>query len=191
MAFIWPFPRDLISGVYPGSSSYDGHSGIDWSGSRVGDGSPILSVGPGVVVGRTVNSVNDPDNFAEPWWRGNSITVDHGTIDGHNITSLYAHMASAPAVDLGDTVDAGTVLGALGNSGASTGAHLHLEIIFDGVRLPTSSDPDNYPGLGYTRTLTWLDEHVGDTPPPGPGSGNPRRTPAWMRRPATLYYRTW
>lgn len=190
MAFDWPFPRDLISGVYPGSSSYNGHSGIDWPGARVGNGSPVRSVGPGVVVGRTVNSANDPYNFSEPTWRGNSITIDHGTIDGHGITTLYAHMLDAPLVNIGDTVDVGTVIGYVGNSGASDGAHLHLEVIFDGVRLPTSSDPDNYPGLGYTRTLTWLDEHVGTGPTPTPGPRR-RRRDAWLNRPPTHGYRTW
>lgn len=122
MAFIWPFPRDDIDFV-----SYYGHSGIDWPGASVGGaGTPVVAAGPGTVTGRTVNSVNDPGDFSEPTWRGNSITVDHGTIGGVGITTLYAHMQSAPVVGLGDPVIEGQLLGYLGNSGASTGAHLHF-----------------------------------------------------------------
>ena len=187
MAFRFPFARDLID-----FGSYFGHSGVDWPGSNVGSGALIPCIGPGTVVDITLNSVNDPGDHSEPTWRGNSVTVDHGTIDGIGITTLYAHMIAAPLVGLGSPVTELTMLGGVGNSGASSGTHLHVEVIYDGVRLPTSTPGNNTPGLGFQRTLAWLDAHAGTTPPdPEPTPRGGSRRPAWLNRPPTHYYRTW
>lgn len=148
----FPFPRGGIN-----FGSYFGHSGVDWPG---GGGLAIKAIGPGVVVERTTNTVNNPNNFNEPTWRGCSITIDHGTIGGVNIRSLYAHMVSAPVVQLGDTIVGGQTLGYVGQSGAADGVHLHHEIIYNGVRLPTNTPNNNTPGLGFTRTLDWLDANT-------------------------------
>lgn len=158
--FRFPFPRELITGIFPGSSSYFGHSGIDWPGGRVGDTAPIKAIGPGVVINRTVEFGNNPDNFNDPFWRGCSITLDHGDIDGVNIQSIYAHMREAPMVQMGETVTGGQQIGILGNTGASDGAHLHHEIVFNGQRLPTSTPGNNIPGLGWQRAVEWLDAHT-------------------------------
>ena len=151
----FPFPRRLID-----FASYYGHSGIDWGGGKVGSSSPILAIGPGTVIGRTTNTANNPSDFSEPTWRGCSILLDHGTIDGREIWSLYAHMVSAPIVGMGDTVTGGQQLGTIGNSGASFGTHLHLEVIYNGDRLQTSTPGNNTPGLGFTRTLNWLEANT-------------------------------
>lgn len=153
--FRFPFKRSLIR-----FSSYYGHSGVDWSGASVGSTSPVRAAGPGVVVGRTTNTVNDPDDFREPVWRGCSITLDHGTIDGIQVSTIYAHMREAPLVNMGDTVSGGQQLGRVGNTGASTGAHLHFEVVYNGVRLSSSTPGNNVPGLGFQRTLAWMDEHA-------------------------------
>lgn len=54
---------------------------------------------------------------------GREVVLDHG----HNITTLYAHMASI-AVIPGETVSRGQVIGYVGMSGHSTGAHVHYEV---------------------------------------------------------------
>ena len=59
---------------------------------------------------------------------GNIIKIDHG--DG--IQSWYAH-CSAIYVGVGQTVSAGTTIGAVGSTGNSTGPHLHLEIRINGT----------------------------------------------------------
>ena len=55
--------------------------------------------------------------------RGNAIVLDHGL----GVYSLYAHL-SALRVQKGATVKAGQVIGLSGNTGLSTGAHLHWEL---------------------------------------------------------------
>ena len=56
-------------------------------------------------------------------------------------STLYAHM-SAFAVQVGDHVKKGQVIGAVGMTGATTGPHLHYEIHLNGTAL----DPANYLG---------------------------------------------
>ena len=60
---------------------------------------------------------------------GNAVDVDHGG----GITSRYAHLARInPTIRPGTTVTVGQVLGVEGSTGASTGNHLHLEILING-----------------------------------------------------------
>ena len=47
-------------------------------------------------------------------------------VNGQILTTVYAHMHSAPYVSVGQQVSRGTQLGTMGNTGNSFGAHLHL-----------------------------------------------------------------
>jgi murein DD-endopeptidase MepM/ murein hydrolase activator NlpD len=51
----------------------------------------------------------------------------------------------------GDTVEAGQFIGSVGSSGVSTGAHLHLEVLMDGV---TPIDPEAWLEARIGRSLT-------------------------------------
>ena len=57
-------------------------------------------------------------------------------INGQEVKSLYAHMEwdSSPLKE-GQEIPVGTFIGAVGNSGLSTGPHLHLEIAIDGIEI--------------------------------------------------------
>ena len=55
---------------------------------------------------------------------GNMVVLDHGG----RYQTLYAHLKAAPSVSQGQLVTAGTVIGVMGNTGFSTGPHLHFEI---------------------------------------------------------------
>ena len=61
---------------------------------------------------------------------GNVVLVDHG--GGYQ--SMYAHL-DAVTVQPGQQLQAGQSLGTLGNSGRTTGPHLHLELIQAGERV--------------------------------------------------------
>jgi len=54
------------------------------------------------------------------------VEIDHG----NGIATRYGHLSSI-AVQDGQTVDAGTVLGRIGSSGRATGPHLHYEVRVD------------------------------------------------------------
>lgn len=87
-----------------------GHTGIDYR----------ASTGTAVVAGANGRVIEITHGWAGGW--GNSILLDHG-----GQTSRYAHLSSV-AVSLGETVDQGQVIGYSGNTGRSTGPHLHFEV---------------------------------------------------------------
>ena len=66
---------------------------------------------------------------------GNLIKVDHG----NGIETWYAH-TSKMYVKVGEKVTAGQIIGAVGSTGNSTGAHLHFEIRINGQHV----NPQNY-----------------------------------------------
>jgi murein DD-endopeptidase MepM/ murein hydrolase activator NlpD len=56
-----------------------------------------------------------------------AVQGDLGLSEGQSLYMLYAHMQNAPALFAGDTVQPGQIIGNVGSTGNSTGAHLHLE----------------------------------------------------------------
>ncbi len=62
--------------------------------------------------------------------RGNMVIIDHGG----GLYSGYAHLSSFN-VSEGQMVEAGDIVGMSGNTGLSTGPHLHWEMAIDGVWL--------------------------------------------------------
>lgn len=95
-----------------------GHRGIDFAG---GCSTPIFAAAAGRVVFA---------GFSGGW--GNYIKVDHG--DG--IITGYAHIKPGGYnVSYGDRVRAGQTIAYVGNTGASTGCHLHFEVYSGGVRI--------------------------------------------------------
>lgn len=124
-AIRWPFPfaAPVTSGfgdrVAPcrGCSSY--HRGVDFDG---GYGAPVGAIADGIVT-----AVGWSTSY------GYRVEVEH-IINGQKILSRYAHMIDNSSVlQVGAPIVAGEIVGAVGNSGLSTGPHLHLEIHIDGV----------------------------------------------------------
>jgi murein DD-endopeptidase MepM/ murein hydrolase activator NlpD len=106
----WPLFGRVVSGfgyrIYPWRGF---HTGLDISGRY---GAPIRVTANGVVT------------FAG--WRrgyGRTIMVDHG----YGKSTLYGHCSSL-AVKMGQNVAKGQVIGYVGNTGYSTGPHLHYEV---------------------------------------------------------------
>jgi murein DD-endopeptidase MepM/ murein hydrolase activator NlpD len=102
------------------------HRGLDYAG---GWGAPIYAPADGKVT------------LVGPGFTllGNCVIVNHG----EGLTGLYLHMSSINVKD-GQMVKKGQVIGKIGNTGASTGPHLHYATYFHGVPV----DPDllaNFP----------------------------------------------
>ncbi len=89
------------------------HKGLDVSARR---GTPVRAPADGVVVFAGRNG-----------GLGKTVKISHG----FGFTTVYGHLDSM-AVEPGDEVHRGDELGALGNSGRSTGPHLHYEVHVDG-----------------------------------------------------------
>ncbi len=72
------------------------------------------------------------------WGYGNYVIIQHG----ETLTSLYAHLKTIK-VNLNDEVKLDTIIGLVGSTGRSTGPHLHLEIIDNGVKINPYAIIDN------------------------------------------------
>jgi murein DD-endopeptidase MepM/ murein hydrolase activator NlpD len=105
--FLWPTVSRSISGY---DYNPNIHPGIDIAGP---EGNSVFATDSGVVVYA---------GWSE-YGYGYLIVLDHGT----GWQSAYAHL-SAVGVGCGQSIAQGTVIGAVGNTGNSTGAHLHFEL---------------------------------------------------------------
>lgn len=97
------------------------HTGLDIAAAS---GTPIKVVSDGIVTCASYNGAY-----------GNLVKVDHG----NGIETWYAH-TSKMYVTIGQQVKAGDVIAAVGSTGNSTGAHLHLEIRINGQHV----NPQDY-----------------------------------------------
>lgn len=98
------------------------HDGLDMAAS---EGQNVMCTGHGVVV----SIINDSKGY------GNQVVVDHG----FGFKTRYAHL-SRFLVNVGDTLNRGSIIGKVGNTGQSTGPHLHYEVITSKGK----QNPENY-----------------------------------------------
>lgn len=115
--FIWPIGSRNITQYY-----WYGHPGLDIA---AGEGSAVYASDAGTVT------------FAawSPYCFGNLIVINHG----NGYETFYAHL-SGINVSPGQTVRQGALIGASGNTGCSSGPHLHFEIRYNRGRF----DPLSY-----------------------------------------------
>lgn len=113
--FQWPFPLDTVTSEY-GPRSGRIHEGIDFGLAPAVAGAPIIAAGDGVVAVRT---------YSSGW--GNYVRLTHTLDGGQQVSTLYAHMVEPAPVSVGQSVQKGDVIGHVGNTGNSFGAHLHFE----------------------------------------------------------------
>jgi hypothetical protein len=125
----------------------DGKKSEDW----LCYGIDVLAVGPGTVV-EAMRDLPDvppgiaPTNLTVPEIAGNHVILDLGG----GRYAMYAHFAlHSVTVHVGDHVRAGDKLGLLGNSGNSTGPHLHFQI----SDRPSTLDTTSLPFVFETMTL--------------------------------------
>ena len=131
-AYVWPVQGEVARDFSLEVFAYDAtmgdwrtHDGLDIAADL---GSPVCACGTGTVTDVT----RDP-------MLGMIVTVDHG----RGMESRYANLAESVNVQVGDAVEAGTVLGTVGTTAISESAspsHLHFEMI----EYDVSIDPLNY-----------------------------------------------
>lgn len=118
---IWPVRGRITSGFgfrfHPFFRRNKFHKGIDIANNKC---SPIFSTAAGIVT--VVGRKND---------MGNIVTITH---KGSGYTTCYAHLLQATVVE-GQVVNRGELIGYIGNTGQSTGPHLHYEVTKNGKHI--------------------------------------------------------
>ena len=122
---IWP-ARAMITSPFgyrrsPFGTGRDFHYGIDIG---VGYNTPIKATAPGKIITAKYS-----------YGYGYHVIIDHGM----GFKTLYAHL-NRFRVKVGDKVEKGDIIALSGNSGRSTGAHLHYEVRYNNQR----KNPINY-----------------------------------------------
>jgi len=109
----WPVNGRLMAGYGVRSDPFSGegamHTGVDISAPL---GTPVHAAADGIVVHAGWNG-----------GYGRCVIVDHG----NNYQTWYAHLSRMDVIE-GEEIRQGDVLGAVGTTGRSTGAHLHYEV---------------------------------------------------------------
>ena len=135
--FVWP-AQGPISGVYGSQRFYNGEAGNPHYGVDVAipKGSPVYAPAAGVV------TLAEPDLF----YSGGTVILDHG----YRLSSTFLHM-SAVSVQVGDELQAGDLIGAVGATGRATGPHLDWRMNWRDERIdpqllaPPMPAPDSGP----------------------------------------------
>lgn len=129
-------PLRITSGFGPRNTGITGastfHQGVDIGTDKskpytATDGGPVTAALPGTVVSNYYNNA-----------RGWVILIDHGTINGKNVKTLYQHLKQAGTAK-GAKVKDGDQIGIMGNTGVSAQLHLHFEVRID--NLPVNPEP--------------------------------------------------
>ena len=111
LPFQWPV-QGRISGRFGNARVYNGQPGAGHSGMDIAapDGTPVKAPAGGVVT------------FASPdlYLTGGTVLLDHG----HGVSSNFLHLSRID-VRVGDRIEPGQVIGAVGATGRATGPHLH------------------------------------------------------------------
>ena len=131
-AWAWPTNRGYVITSYRGWRWGRMHQGIDISGAG-NFGSNIYAVASGTVISVYNACPSQGNGYGDPCGggMGNEIVIDHG----NGYVTTYGHLHQTVAVRVGQTVDRGQLIGYMGNSGSSTGAHLHYEVSYNGSNI--------------------------------------------------------
>ena len=129
--FVWPV-SGRISSIFGlrrffNEQERSPHNGLDIAAI---EGTPVKAAAKGTVI-----------DAGEFFFSGNMIYIDHG----QGIISLYAHLSRID-VKSGDAVNTGDIIGAVGQTGRVTGAHLHFAVFANRTLIdPINMLPKNRP----------------------------------------------
>ena len=129
------------------------HTGVDWADKI---GTPIIAAGDGVVIKAEWDS-----------GYGRRVEIQHN----YNFVTTYNHLSAfAAGINEGVKVKQGQVIGYLGNSGLSTGPHLHYEVMVNdnyvdplSIKLPSNKELDRTQMAEFKREKERIDDLLKQT----------------------------
>lgn len=147
----WVFPLGVGS-WYCSTGYKDSHKAIDLTTGTPGQiqGAPIYAAKAGTVV----------QSYKSDSW-GNTILIRHDDTkdsDGNCYYTRYAHMEALASQAVGSKVSQGDKIGNVGNTGKSTGYHLHFQIYF------TSATRTDYTNFNATANFSVNPNNIPDFP---------------------------
>ncbi|MBN2296985.1 MAG: M23 family metallopeptidase [Deltaproteobacteria bacterium] len=117
----WPTRGWITSGFGWRESPFTGkrefHKGIDIASRK---GTPIYAPADGVITSYCNNGAY-----------GNFLVINHG----YGIVTRYAHLMDSNKIEVGKRVQKGEKIAYLGNTGRSTGSHVHYEVLINGIHV--------------------------------------------------------
>ena len=138
-----------------GNYQPDGHTGEDYACPI---GTPVRAVADGTVlhIGWMGGTYDQNQWWIQPSFAGYHAVIDHGSFIG-----IYGHCSDGSAkVAKGDRVTEGQVFILSGNTGGSTGPHLHFEILPDGYVLNSTFYGRIDPEPLFTASLSYASESI-------------------------------
>ncbi len=106
--------------THPITGEYKLHAGTDFADANC-LGEPVIAVADGEVIQTFYSNTG-----------GKIVKIKHIDSEGNTWHSRYLHLNQIE-VTVGDNVNQGDVIGAIGNTGRSTGPHLHFELYYEGA----------------------------------------------------------
>jgi murein DD-endopeptidase MepM/ murein hydrolase activator NlpD len=132
----WPLAEYRYGGVFFAPNIV--HTGVDIDAD---EGTQILAAAPGTVVSADWGLYTEaPGNITDPYGQAVVLRHDFGYKD-QTLFTVYAHMSKIIAV-VGQHVETGDVLGLVGDTGATTGPHLHFEVRLGANTFYSTSNPE-------------------------------------------------
>jgi murein DD-endopeptidase MepM/ murein hydrolase activator NlpD len=125
------------------------HNGCDYASAV---GTPVKAIEAGKVIFAGPSTLKFPNG--EPAGGGYIVKIQH-KVNGEWITSAYMHLAKGSIrVKKGQLVTEGVIIGLSGNTGESTGPHLHFEIQRGKNYIWTNN------GTRYTEPTSYIKTHI-------------------------------
>jgi murein DD-endopeptidase MepM/ murein hydrolase activator NlpD len=135
--------------IHPLTKKRTHHNGCDYGSAM---GTPVKAIANGKVIYAAPSTIKRPDG--EPGGGGYIVRVRH-KVNGEWITATYMHLRKASfTVRKGDLVKEGEILALSGNSGDSTGPHLHFEIQRGKQYIYTNN------GTRYTEPISYIKSQI-------------------------------
>jgi murein DD-endopeptidase MepM/ murein hydrolase activator NlpD len=132
----WPLAEYRYGGVFFAPNIV--HTGVDIDAK---EGTQILAAGPGTVIQADWGLYTEaPRQQNDPYGKAVVIRHDFG-YKGETLYTIYAHMSEIIAV-VGQRVETGDVIGLVGDTGITTGPHLHFEVRMGGNNFYRTYNPE-------------------------------------------------
>ncbi|HWQ46094.1 MAG TPA: M23 family metallopeptidase [Longilinea sp.] len=141
----WPLADYRYGYIFPGGDAI--HTGIDIDAPT---GTPIHATAGGRVTWVGFGLMSGTYDSSDPY--GQAVVIRHEFgFNGRRLITVYAHMEETNVV-VGQTVEVGDILGWVGNTGNTTGPHLHFEVRLENLNGGfTTRNPELWitPPAGY------------------------------------------